>query len=318
MSSDDQAFIDALNQAESAEPQQAEAPQAATETPDPAPQSATPAEQPSYIDLDDKQVVRYKIGGQEYTRPWGEVKQTQILLPGDYTRKMQAIAAERREFEALRSQKQQEWEQYQAEKQALAQALQDPAKIEAWYLAVMAQRQAQAQGQVGQPNPQAQPAQPPFDPAQLQGYVQQSIAQQLQAYAAQQQQAQVNSERANVLERHVESILNVNPALKALPGVNEYLYGQVYQMVVPGQTTMAEAQQYLDHVAQGIAANLNQHYTQATKQQVVAQSQLKNGIEPPGGSPNLPTAKQYNRKLGLEDPEMEADVLAFVKAQLGG
>lgn len=299
--SEEQAILDALN--EVATPADAPAPQ------DTAPVEAAPPAVKAPVQLEDDVPVEYKLNGQVVRKPWKEILQTQALLPGDYTRKTQALAAERTAFHEERTQFEQLRQQFEQERQALGMALRDPKKIEALYLAAVAAQQQQPP--VGQP-PQA------VDPTQLSQTILQTVEQRMQARFQELEESRINANRADSLEKHVSSILDANPSLKALPNINDYLYGQVISMVEPGKTTVQEAQQMLDLVAQEIASKLNEHFTQSNKQAAVQQSQLKNGIEPKGGAPVLPKAKQYNKKKGLDDPDMEADVLAYVKAQLGG
>lgn len=308
MSNDtEQGLLDALNDAST--------PQEPTESPAPSPEApaapdaqATPVEA-SPVQLDENAQVEFKVGGQTVRKPWREILQTQALLPADYTRKTQALSAERTSFQEERAKFEALQKQFDEQRQALSAALRDPRKIEALYAAALATQQ--------QPQSPGQASAPPIDPAALQQHflsqAQTLIEERFQAL----EQARVEAERSNVFERHVDKILGANPVLKALPNINDYLYQQVVQMVDPGKTTVEEALGMLDTVAQAVTANLNGHFTQVQKETDVRTAQLKNGIEPKGGSPVLPTPKQYDRKKGLDDPDLEADVLAYMKAQLG-
>lgn len=338
MTDNDSSLLADFQQADSSSPierapvESQAAPQLETKlTEQPAPQAPTGEKQP--ISLNDDDPVEFTVAGQKIRKAWKEILQTQALLPADYTRKTQRLAEDRRVWEQARQQAEQTTaqereaftaaqSQFEQHRQALTQALQDPRKIEALYLAAVAR---QGQGQVGQTPPQGFPQLPaqqvaqqvPFDPRQLLSQVDQLVNQRFEAVQRQQQAEQVNTQRATTIEKHVDSILTANPILRSLPNINNYLYNEVMGMVEPGRTTVEEAQQLLDTVAQSVAQSLNTGYTEARKSSAVAQGQLRNGIEPPGGAPQLPTPKQYNRKFGLDDADMDKDVMAFLKANLG-
>ena len=307
--SDEQPFIDAFRQADSSEtPAAPVEPSAPAEIPQPAPES-TPQEK-SPVQLDDDVPVEFKVGGQVIRKAWKEILQTQAMLPADYTRKLQALGSERQTFQQERSTFDSERQAFEQTKAAILSAIRDPKKLEALYVAAMS---GQPQGQ-----PQAAPTPQAIDPVQLQQHflsqAEQLINQRFQSMEAE----RTNVQHADVLEKHVEKILAANPALKALPNVNDYLYGQVVGMVEPGKTSVQEATALLDTVAQAVAGSLNQHFVNSKKESSVQSAQLKNGIEPKGGSPVMPSPKQYDRKKGLDDPDLEQDVIAYMKAQLGG
>lgn len=282
-------------------------------TPEPVVEPAAPPADPAApvekapVTLDDDVPVEFKVGGQVIRKAWKEILQQQAMLPADYTRKMQALAAERdtfkQEFDGFSSAKQ----QYEAEKAQLAAALRDPKKIEALYLAAVA-----AGG--GQPQATAQPA---FDPNTLAKTVLDQARAEVTSQFKALQDAQIKAGQEQTLEQHVSNILTANPALNALPNVNDYLYSEVAKMVEKGKSTVEDAKQMLNLVASSISDNLSQHFTAVKTKDVVAAAQLKNGIEPRGGAPVMPTAKKYNPKLGLDDPEMEADIKAFLTANQG-
>lgn len=306
--------------------------QTSTTPPEPSAPPAALAGEKQPVSLQDDDPVEFTVAGQKIRKAWKEILQTQALLPADYTRKTQRLAEDRRVWEQTRQQSEQTWtqkeqafqqaqSQFEQQRQALTLALQDPRKIEALYLAAVARQGGQTSSPAGQGLPVPQQSAPPaqtFDPKQLLSHVDQLVNQRFEAVQRAAQADAITTQRAGTIEKHVDSILTANPVLKALPNINNYLYNEVMSMVEPGRTTLEEAQHLLDTVAQSVAQSLNTHYTESRKTSAVAAGQLRNGIEPPGGAPQLPTPKKYNRKFGLEDPEMEKDVMAFLKANLGG
>ncbi len=331
--SEESEVLAAFQQADSpeqlqAEPSVPETPATPTEPP-PTP-AATPTEPRNPLNLSDDDLIEVAKGVQ---KKWSEIRQTQHLLPADYTRKTQALAAERREWEASRSQWEQQRTQHEQELQAFVNRIQqerlaeqavmrDPRALEARWLALQAVQQAQGQPPVpgqgpGQPipgtpyAPQNQgPTPPAFDPRQFQAYADQLVNQRFAEYQQKQDLERVNFERANTLQSHMSKVLDANPALRAFPNVENALYDQVSLMVEKGKTTVEEAQGMIDLLVQQAAEGLNSHYTQVKKVDAVAQAQLRNGIEPPGGASIPVTPKKYNPKLGMEDPDLERDAIA--------
>ncbi len=309
---------------------------AAAETPDPvdnepspeAPASAAEPEAPPItgeeqprtpVSLKDDDLVEVKIDGKTVQMSWREIAQTKAMLPGAFTKKTQELAEQRRQVEAERQQiegyRQQAWQQAQAAQarvQQMEQYLQDPQKLAALYLAAQAGGQNLANGQVAPPQPQPMSFDPNQFRQQILGEAQQFVQQQLAAQAAASQEAAAKAALEQDFSTHTSKLLEQQPILQAMEGIDELIYGQVIKM---HPSTVEEAKQFAANVVDAYGEKVKAQLQTAQKVAAVSAAKATNGIAPKGSAiPVTPQAKQYNKKKGLNDPELDKDVEAFIRS----
>lgn len=286
------------NAMESALSPQSEIPPVTTPTEVQTPAPSTPAA----INLSDDALVTYKVGKEEFTRPWQEILKTQVLLPGDYTRKTQAHAQQVSAWEAQKQSEAADSQRWQQERQQVIAALSDPQKVGALYLAALSKAKESGQS----PAQAQQTAQAAVDPTQILSQIDERLNQKFNEY-----QTNVASQQiASDMDQFVSNLKKDSP-LADLPGVDDYLYSQVHQMQPKDP---AQAKEYLKIVFEDYNSKFSAKLVDAQKATAINQGKLNNGIEPPGGSNVLPQAKQYT---GPRDPQRSADMLAYIQQKLG-
>jgi hypothetical protein len=115
------------------------------------------------------------------------------------------------------------------------------------------------------------------------------------------------------INKTVDDILTANPALKAVPNINQVLRFEVFKMKPQTPEEMKEA---FSHVASGIVEGLNETYNTAKKVAVITKAEMeKQGIEPPVG-----TQPTFTRPLNYADQRGQVDwkkIKEVARASLG-
>lgn len=111
----------------------------------------------------------------------------------------------------------------------------------------------------------------------------------------------------------VSGILEANPALKAIPKVEQLIRFEVFQM---GPKSKAELIEAVNHVAQGIVEGLDETYKTARKVSVIDKATMeRTGIEPPVG-----TQPTFTRPIDYRDSNGKvsfAKIREAAKASIG-
>lgn len=252
--------------------------------------------------LADDAQIEYKVDGQTYRKTWGEVIRTQAMLPGKFTQEMQELAKRRTAFEAERAGVETQAASVRKAQEAMQAIVSDPARLAALYMAVQANRSGQS-GQGGPPQPQ-------FDP----NAVRQQILAEANASVESRMTAFRNEQAAANLERELGTftggLLAGKPELTAIRGIEDLVYGQVAQM---GPQSVAQAKEYTKHVIEEYAKTIGQIVTDSSKRNAESKRKVITGIEPKGGAAQAPQARKYG---GLDDPNREKDMLAYLEAML--
>lgn len=272
------------------------------------PQAVTPPQEvqaPKAINLNDDALVSYKVGNQEFSRPWKEILQTQVLLPGDYTKKTQALARDRDEFEKSRASAQEATKAWENERAQIIAAIQDPRKLGALYLAALSKAQGGNPQQVQ--NPQQNQNGAPLTQEQLIAAVNHRLTQ----WSEEQRQAVAQERISQDLDTFMSGIKKGSP-IEDLPGVDDYIYGQV-ELMKP--SSVEEAKQFAKTVFDDYSAKFSAKFVAEKKADEIAKSKLNNGIEPPGGSIVLPQAQQFK---GHNDPARVEAILQYMQQALAG
>lgn len=269
------------------------------------------------VELADDRWVTFHDGKEKVRKLWKEIKQTQYLLPGDYTRKTQAVATDRKSLQSEREQFDQLRTQFDTERAQLVANLRDKKKLEAIWLALDAADQGR-QGQPGIAGAAApEPTAPAIDPQVLVQAVQQYVQATLNERDHKAASAAWAQHGGREIETHIESLTQTYPTLKAMPKVAKYLLTELDEMIEPGRTTLDEAKSMLSTLADGLSQSLGGMVKETKKAEAVTHSRQRSGIEPPGGAPTAPDSKQYDPRYGLDDEAMERDIIAEMKAKLG-
>ncbi len=268
-----------------------------------------PAAVPTADELDPEthgdRLVRVKVDGQ-----W-EVKSLKDVTAGfsrtsDYTRKMQAVADQRRAAETLNEQltaRQTEFQTQQTELQQLRAFISNPQALQKF---------------LQQTNPNLfQPSnQPVVDPNEI-ATVQQARdiaaeqAKQFQSHMAkleQQFNASVAKSAQDIENRRetavfsaslnstVKDIFTANPLLTAIPLAEDLLRFQVAKL---NPQSLQEAQEAFKTVAEGMMDDLQRKFTDQNKTKLAAAAKLTTArIEPPGGTgiQIQPTPASYDKE----------------------
>jgi hypothetical protein len=263
--------------------------------------AAVTSTEPNVANLTDDQLVEFKLGGETVRKPWAEVRQTQAMLPGDYTRKQQALADDRRRFADEQASFQTQREQVEAARAQLAQIVQDPNKLASLYLATVASQQSK-QNQGGN-----QQFQPQFDPAAMKAEMQHEFNQQLQAFQTQQAAQKIEADLGN----YSSGLLKSHPTLAAIDGIEEAVFSKVSRM---NPSSVDEAKEYAKLIVDQMAEKQNSVYAEQAKAKAADRAKLS-GIEPKGG--HIVTAKK--RQYGdIDDPKRAEDMIAFMQQMLNG
>lgn len=227
------------------------------------------------------------------------------LRQQDYTRKTQEIAEMRRQAEQVYR----AYQQMAQEREQLQEFFQNEENV----LRMVAQQYGPQAMQrlvnmlAGQ---QQQPELSPDSPAtveqaariaevrarQLEAQIQelkQQFGQNIDQRLAQLRNEQETVEYTKVLDPVVQKIFEENPILSAVEGMEEVIRFKVFKMQ---PQTVEEAVEAFNTVAKQQAEKLNQKYVELNKQQVVKRQKLvSQGIEPPGGAPPMPEARNFRK-----------------------
>lgn len=269
---------------------------------------AAPAAPPAPVTLTDDALINLgKVNGQDHILPWGEVKKTQVLLPRDYTQKTQALAAERREFEAARQSFASEQAALRQQADQLRSIATDPAKLAMLHMA-LSHQQAQQTG-VAPPPPTA------LDLQQLRqamlAEARQAATDTVSSYGAEQQRAQTVSAFERELDAHAKTLTADHPILSKFPRVSDLIYDEVERMA---PKTVEEAKMYMATVVDGWKTGFDAQALDTAKATAAMKGKVANAMEPSGGMAMPPTAKKYK---GTDDPRIAQDMEAFMRQSLG-
>lgn len=279
--------------------EQIETPEFAAETS--APVSAgteTTPTAPSPVNLADDALVEIKVGGETKLVPWSEAR-TGFMLHGDYTRKQQAFAKERSEFETRQSEVNAIRAQVEQRQQLLESVMSDPQKLSALVMAAAARRQQPTQPEPTAPQPITQADLPTLQ-QQFAQTAQAEIARYVQQAQAQAQEQQLTTE----VTTYTQGLLKGHPVLGKIPGIDETIYATAAQM---GPKTMDEAKHFINVVVEDFKSKVGGAVNEARKQDALDKSKVLHGIEPKGGAPIVPSRKAYKDVT-------DQDIVSFLDA----
>ena len=259
------------------------------------PAAVTPNE-PSPVNLADDALLEFNVGGEPVRKSWAEIRQTQGMLPADYTRKTMALAEERKRFADEQASFQSQREQVEQARAQLASIVQDPNKLASLYLATVASKQSQNQGQNQAPAP---------DYNQLREQFKQEWKQEFQQF----QTAQVAQKIEADMGAYATGLLKSHPTLAVIDGIEEAIFSKVTRM---NPSSVDEAKDFAKLIVDQMAEKQNTVLAEREKEKAVSRSKLQ-GIEPKGG--HVVTAKK--RQYGdIDDPKRMEDMVAFMQQML--
>lgn len=253
-----------------------------------------------------------------------------VLMQSDYTKKTTEVAEMRKAAEKVfgaYQQLQTEYEQYQQERQALAEFLQDQDKVASFVAKKFGAEGVKALlTHLQQPTEQNPQGLTPQAAEQLMNRKLQGLAKEFQTSQANLQkqfQEQIAlAEEAREVEMYkaqldpiVESVLQSHPLLKADPYAAALIK---FETLKQNPESVAQAKVMLEKAAKERVETLTKTFVESQKQAVLSKEKLKNGIEPPGGSGVVPQPKTY-MKSGttnkLDWRSIEADAIARLTAK---
>lgn len=265
--------------------------------------------------LADNQLVEVEVAGEKVQMPWKEARSA-IMRHADYTRKTQALARERQDFDAQRPQ----LEKAKQERDAFVQVFEDrnllKALLEQKYPDLIGAPAASAAAAIAAQAPAVDPDEI-ATVGQVQSYVQsarQLIAQEIakaqqtlrQEIGLATREVETNLETAKLatqINSTVKEIFETDPLItKLIPNADALLRWNVQQMVTD-QTTPQEVVEMFKTVAAGWSEEIKAALTEHNKTSVInKQSLVENNIVPPGGVPVTPQPTSYkDPKTGKVD-----------------
>lgn len=248
-----------------------------------------------------------------------------VMMQSDYTKKTTEVAEMRKAAEKVFNAYQQlqtEYDQYQSERQQLAEFLQDQDKV-----AQFVAKKFGAEGvkalltHLQQPSDQHPTGLSPQQAEQLMNRKLQQMAQGFQQSQSQMQQ-QLREEMQRIEEERevatyaaqitpmLQSVVQSHPILKDDPHAATILR---YEVAMQHPETTGQVKELLEKAAKARVALLTKQFVDANKQAIIGKEKLKNGIEPPGGSGVVPQPKSYMKTGGTTKVnwrELEADAVA--------
>lgn len=251
--------------------------------------------------LADDQLVEIVVNGETVQMPWKEAK-AGFSRHADYTRKAQALAREKQEFESQRP----ALIEAQKQRDAFIQVFENKDLLKQ----LLEQRYPDLIGAPAKNAAEAITSQAPsVDPdeiatvGQVQSYVQEARKLIAQEIAAAQQklrqeigsatrEVETNLETAklaNQINNTVKEIFEADPLItKLIPNAEQLLRYNVQQMITE-ETTPAEVTELFRTVAAGWSEEIKAALAEHNKTAVVNKQKLvDNNIQPPGGSPVTP------------------------------
>jgi DNA repair exonuclease SbcCD ATPase subunit len=262
----------------------------------PTPETAAPIETPAA-----PQLYEVKVDGKVMKVPLDEALRG-YSRTAKFTQEMQQLARERQQWQG-------ELQRYQEAVREVQQFLQDRKRLGEYY--------RRLQGDTPEPE---QPS--PDDPVtlqQLQAQLKQALQMRDQAWSQQVQQEiqqlkldQLSSNYQNDFDAHISGLLTQHPELRRIPRVERLLKQEAAER---GPQDPETAKALLSELAQEWAAQQSTFQTADDKRRAAGTSQLKNGIEPPGGTaPATPGQTQVYKSLADARGDVMKDLEALFRS----
>lgn len=270
----------------------------------------------------DDQLVEVIVDGQPVQMPWKDAR-AGISRTADYTRKLQSLSRERQEFESQRAPLAQAKQQLDAFVQVFNDRDALTKLLEAKYPDLVGRPAQQAAAAIQAQQPGAIDPEEIATVGQVQSFItdaRQMIAQEIAAaqHRLRQEIGSATREVEDNLEvaKHtatinatVNEIFSADPLIsKLIPNAEALLRWNVQQMVTE-QTTPAEVVEMFKTVAAGWSDEIKAAMTEHNKTAVVNKQKLvDNNIQPPGGSPVVPTPTDFKDASGKVDWKKVTDL----------
>jgi hypothetical protein len=259
----------------------------------------TPTEMPSAFEIPDEAFVKVKVNGEEKLLPWKEAR-AGVMFQQAFTQKTQDLARQRQEFDQQSRDFGVHRQNYEQRLASLNEVLQNPQQLAALYMHAASLQQGQA--------PQGpQPLTTDYLPM-LEQTLEQKFSRQMSEYQAKQAQGRQAERYEADLATHMKGILTNHPLLRAMPDIEDTVYGRVAKM---GVTTIEEAKEQARILVDSLSLQVQKAYSEQQKRTAVDKAKaMRNGIEPRGGQAPLPKRANVNK---LED--LDNDFLQYLQTQ---
>lgn len=254
------------------------------------------------VQLTDDQLVEFTVNGKTVREPWSKVRQTQAMLPAAFTQKTQQLADQRRQAQELYTKLQSYEQTMQQRERAINEALADPDRLGALWMAAQAKRgQAPAQRQPGQ----APAQQPAFDPNQLLEAVRYEVNTSLSKARQEQQEETLNRDLESWGRDQMKGT-----RLAKIRGADNLLWGEVVKMQ---PDSLEQTHEYARLVIKELNEQLESEASGAAATATAEAAKAARGIEPNRGSPPPPPKREYK---GLDDPQRREDLISFFQQRM--
>mgnify|MGYP004446606389 CR=1 FL=1 len=292
------------------DPTEAQLQDLSTETPqDPAPsaEGETAQPQPDTAQLNDDQLVEYRVNGEVKSAPWKDVRDG-IQRHQDYTQKTQALATRNRDLESTAL-------QLQAREQAFVKLLDDPQQLISL-----------AQARMGGPAQQQQQPPAPDEVATF-GAIEQSVNtklqeldqrvnQRIQETTAREEAARQYQKLEDTSNTTFKAISDSYPVLSKLPNA-EVTIRQIAAEANP--QSIEDMIVAMKDAGAKLAGDLETHYKEQAKVDAVRATKVTTqSIEPAGGTPVFPKQKSYGSGKKIDWADLDKDAEAWLDSQIRG
>lgn len=286
--------------------EQVAAPEAAgTEVEEPA-QNIDNASDAKLAQLTDDQLVEVTVDGQKVQVPWGEARGG-IMRQAKFTKEMQQLRQQQQQFDTER----QTLAQARQERDALVQVLNNKELvarlISEKYPELLSQAQAAASAQLD-PNDIASVGQVQDFVAGLQQHFEQQLTERVEQVTQTIEERQVTAKLAGEINTTIGSLFEAHPYMKrVIPNAEDNLR---HQVALLRPQTPEEATQAFKDVFQGWVDDFKATVAEQNKAAVVTKQKLvSNNIQPPGGAQVQPTPtsfKKTNPHTGKQETDWDA------------
>lgn len=249
----------------------------------PEPQQPVVAE-PKPASLKDEDLVEVLVDGEKKLIPYKEAK-TGWTAHAKFTKEMQALAEQRKQFEANKAtiaEAIKYAQQIEQERAQLLEVLKNPSQLQA-----LLQRYQQSQQKENEFLTVAEQQQ---REQALQARMLQEFEKRLESLKGVKDEVtqhvldvQETQRYEQEFDSHVEKLFTENPVLSSIDGVEELLR---YHVASKNPQTMDEARTFANEYVKKWTEGIQAKFTESKKKEVIEREKLKtSGIEPPGGEP---------------------------------
>lgn len=270
------------------------------ESPEPQQQAVAEPTEPKPASLKDEDLVEVLVDGEKKLIPYKDAK-AGWTAHAKFTKEMQALAEQRKQFEANKAtiaEAIQYAQKIEQERAQLLEVLKNPEQLQ-----TLLQRYQQAQAKEGEflTLAEVQQREQAMQQRMLQEFERRleslkGVKDEVTQHVLDIQETQRYEQE---FDGHVEKLFTENPVLSSIDGVEELLR---YHVAARNPQTMDEARNFANEYVKKWTDGIQTRFNESKKQEVIQREKLKtSGIEPSGGEPVGIKANSYKTPDGKID-----------------